>query len=98
MTPLIQLETACYGNPEPTEEELRHLIRPIEDLCDEYRNDQHLAKLRELVDLALIDDQYNEPKQRMALIEWHKHLEKGLQAIYSLLALLRQPLPMKNLS
>jgi len=89
MTPIIQPASSNHVLVRLSKDEMTNPIKPIEDLCDEYTIGEVRIQLRELVERALIDEEYNTPKRREDLIEWHKKTEKSPEAAYSIVSLLQ---------
>lgn len=78
-----------------TEIEISNPYPVIEDLCDEYAVGKARAYLWNLVEIALMDESYNNPQNRIALLVWYRKMDKAIEATYVLMSILKDhPLPM----
>ena len=99
MLPLLQPISRDRIIARLTDSEISDPYPVLEDLCDEYNIGTVRSWLWSLVEIALVDDRYNSPKNRMDLLIWYSKLEKALEAIYVLMSIQKDdPLPGMSVS
>lgn len=80
-----------------TEAEISDPYPVIEDLCEEYNVGQVLGRLWNLIEIALMDERYNNAQKRTDLLVWYKKMEKAVEATYALMTVYKcHPLPTKS--
>ncbi len=84
MRPSIQLSESDRLNPELTKEEKMIPCSILQEHCDEYTSSEDLSHLRTLFEIGLVNEQYNNPEKRMALLVWYKDMAKVLEVFHIL--------------
>lgn len=99
MSPIIQPAAPDHVIVRLTEAEMSDPIRIIDDLCDEYPIGKVRAILWQLVETALMEDGvYNNAQKRTELLEWHKKMEKALEALYIFITFAQNHSPLEIVS